>query len=76
MKSILIQTRNDRGNEVRVSTNKEKMELTIFYKDSIGTIRSFPIQLAVKNNDLEIAANSLNQFTIQGKPAEKLDYKE
>lgn len=72
MKKILIQTVNDRGNETRISTNKDKMELTLFYQDAIGEIRSFQAIIKIEGNELVIAANSINQFKMQGEKAEKL----
>ena len=77
MKNILIEIVNDKGNSVRISTNKPNLTLDVFYK--VGKdIRKCQLDLNVIGPNLAIQGwdgmifMRENSMQIEGKLAEKL----
>ena len=74
MKNILIQTKNDRGSEVRVSTRKGQLDLKVYYLDSQKKVRSQTINLFANGDKLAIHCCGMNVAEVHGNPGQKLDF--
>ena len=78
MKKILISTKNDRGSEVRASTSKDHLCLSVFYQDTTGQIRKSELTFLLAGNYLQVVVPNTQgkeNLITEGKPAEKLGYK-
>jgi hypothetical protein len=76
MKTILIQTKTDRNKETRISTRKDQIELTVFFKGEDGQTRK-EIVILKRTSDGSLRVENSNGLLLQteGDEASKLNYK-
>lgn len=76
MKTILIQTKNDRGGEQRVSTNKDTLEITVFFKgENKEIMKELLILKRTSGGSLRVENENGLLWQTEGNEGEKLQIK-
>ena len=76
MRNILIQTKTDRGTKARISTHKDEIELTVFFKGENDEIRKENLILKrTSGGSLQVLNENGLIWQTEGNPESKLNYK-
>lgn len=78
MKKILLQVKNDRNKETRISTNKDNLEIEVFFQNHEKQIKKGKIVLFQGGGDLTVCllgAGKQQTHFLSGNLSEKLPLK-